>query len=83
VLVGDNEQEVFLGNQIMSRREISEQTHQLVDAEVKRVLAINPAYGDVYRVAADLAALHLDEQRPSERYEPTTPDRIRARRKET
>jgi tetratricopeptide (TPR) repeat protein len=26
------------------------------DAEVKRVLAINPAYGDVYRVAADLAA---------------------------
>ena len=26
------------------------------DAEVKRVLAINPAYGDVYRIAADLAA---------------------------
>ena len=26
------------------------------DAEVKRVLAINPAYGDIYRVAADLAA---------------------------
>jgi tetratricopeptide (TPR) repeat protein len=26
------------------------------DAEVKRVLAVNPAYGDVYRVAADLAA---------------------------
>src|SRR6185436_14825915 len=26
------------------------------DAEVKRVLTINPAYGDVYRVAADLAA---------------------------
>jgi tetratricopeptide (TPR) repeat protein len=26
------------------------------DAEVKRVLAINPAFGDVYRIAADLAA---------------------------
>ena len=26
------------------------------DAEVKRVLAINPAYGDVYRIAGDLAA---------------------------
>ena len=26
------------------------------EAEAKRVLAINPAYGDVYRVAADLAA---------------------------
>jgi cellulose synthase operon protein C len=26
------------------------------EAEVKRVLAINPAYGDVYRIAADLAA---------------------------
>ena len=38
VLVGDNEQEVFLGNQIMSRRDVSEQTHQLVDSEVKRVI---------------------------------------------
>jgi cellulose synthase operon protein C len=26
------------------------------DAEVKRVLAINPAYGEVYRIAADLSA---------------------------
>jgi len=26
------------------------------EAEVKRILAINPGYGDVYRVAADLAA---------------------------
>ncbi len=38
ILVGDTEQEVFLGNQIMSRREVSEQTAQLVDAEVKRVI---------------------------------------------
>ena len=26
------------------------------EAEVKRMLAINPAYGDVYRVAAELSA---------------------------
>ncbi len=38
VLVGDNEQEVFLGQQLMSRREVSEKTAQLVDAEVKRVI---------------------------------------------
>jgi cell division protease FtsH len=38
ILVGDNEQELFLGREIQSRREVSEQTAQLVDAEVKRVI---------------------------------------------
>ena len=38
ILVGDNEQELFLGREIQTRREISEQTAQLVDAEVKRVV---------------------------------------------
>jgi cell division protease FtsH len=42
VLVGDNEQELFLGREIQHRREVSEQTAQLVDAEVKRV--INEAF---------------------------------------
>ena len=42
ILVGDNEQELFLGREIQHRREVSEQTAQLVDAEVKRV--INEAY---------------------------------------
>lgn len=37
ILVGDNEQELFLGREIQSRREVSEQTAQTVDAEVKRV----------------------------------------------
>ena len=37
ILVGDNEQELFLGREIQSRREVSEQTAQVVDAEVKRV----------------------------------------------
>jgi cell division protease FtsH len=58
VLVGDNEQEVFLGNQIMSRREISEQTHQLVDFEVKRV--IDSAYALASRVLSEnIELLHL------------------------
>jgi cell division protease FtsH len=42
ILVGDNEHEVFLGRELQSRREVSEKTAQLVDAEVSRV--INEAY---------------------------------------
>ena len=38
ILVGDNEQEMFLGRELMSRREVSEKTAQLVDAEVSRVI---------------------------------------------
>ncbi len=38
ILVGDNEQELFLGREIQHRREVSEQTSMLVDAEVKRVI---------------------------------------------
>ena len=38
ILVGDNEQELFRGREIQSRREVSEQTAQLVDGEVKRVV---------------------------------------------
>src|SRR5262245_4992030 len=38
VLVGDNEQELFLGREIQHRREVSEQTAQKVDAEVKRII---------------------------------------------
>ncbi|MEZ4415012.1 MAG: ATP-dependent zinc metalloprotease FtsH [Gemmatimonadota bacterium] len=36
--VGDSEQEVFLGRELVQRREISESTAQLVDVEVKRIL---------------------------------------------
>jgi cell division protease FtsH len=38
VLVGDNEQELFLGREIQHRREVSEKTAQLVDSEVKRII---------------------------------------------
>jgi cell division protease FtsH len=36
--VGDSEQEVFLGRELVQRRETSERTSELVDAEVKRIL---------------------------------------------
>ena len=39
VLVGDNEQEVFLGRELQHRREVSERTAQLVDTEVARVIS--------------------------------------------
>jgi cell division protease FtsH len=38
ILVGDNEQELFLGRELQTRREVSERTAQLVDAEVSRVI---------------------------------------------
>ena len=38
VLVGDNEQELFLGRELQTRREVSERTAQLVDGEVSRVI---------------------------------------------
>jgi cell division protease FtsH len=47
VLVGDNEQEVFLGRELSHRREVSEKTAQLVDAEVSRLL------NDTYRRAKE------------------------------
>ncbi|MFW6193727.1 MAG: ATP-dependent zinc metalloprotease FtsH, partial [Gemmatimonadota bacterium] len=36
--VGDREEEVFLGRELGHRREVSEKTAELVDAEVKRIL---------------------------------------------
>jgi len=38
ILVGDNEQELFLGREIQTRREVSERTAQMVDSEVTRVI---------------------------------------------
>jgi cell division protease FtsH len=38
IQVGENEHELFLGREIQNRREVSEQTAQLVDTEVKRVI---------------------------------------------
>jgi cell division protease FtsH len=57
IQVGTNEQELFLGREIQHRREVSEQTAQLVDAEVKRV--IDQAYDRATAVISEnLELLH-------------------------
>jgi cell division protease FtsH len=38
VAVGDNEQEVFLGRELVQRRTVSEHTQRIVDEEIKRIL---------------------------------------------
>ena len=57
VLVGDNEQELFLGRELQTRREVSERTAQLVDSEVSRV--IKEAYARATGVLQEhMALLH-------------------------
>ena len=57
VLVGDNEQEIFLGRELQHRREVSERTAQLVDVEVSRVIA--EAYDRAkHALTENLALLH-------------------------
>ena len=66
ILVGDNEQEVFLGRELSSRRQVSERTAQQVDDEVSRV--INEAYNrametlTTHRVLLDTIAASLLER---------------------
>jgi cell division protease FtsH len=48
ILVGDNEQELFLGRELQTRREVSERTAQLVDSEVSR--GIKEAYSRATQV---------------------------------
>jgi cell division protease FtsH len=58
ILVGDLEHEVFLGRELGSRREVSEQTAELVDSEVKRV--IDEAFNRAKAVLTEnLQLLHL------------------------
>ncbi|HET7321503.1 MAG TPA: ATP-dependent zinc metalloprotease FtsH [Longimicrobiaceae bacterium] len=52
--IGDSEQEVFLGRDLGQRRQVSEQTAQLVDSEVKRIL------DESYRMARDILTEHSD-----------------------
>ena len=52
--VGDSEQEVFLGRELGHRREVSQQTAQLVDDEVKRFL------DEAYQQAVDTLTQNRD-----------------------
>ncbi len=54
ILVGDQEHEVFLGRELVNRREVSEKTAQLVDAEVKKVI------DDAFRRAKSVLNEHLE-----------------------
>jgi cell division protease FtsH len=54
ILVGDDEQELFLGREIQSRRHISSQTAQTVDAEISKVIR------EAYQRATDVLTENLD-----------------------
>jgi len=73
IAVGDREQEIFLGREVLQRREISDSTAQLVDEEVKRILT--NAFADAKRIlterraALDLLAVALLERETLDRDE--------------
>ena len=56
--VGDQEHEIFLGRELSQRRDVSDQTAQLVDSEVKRIL--DGAYASAERVLTENRSL-LDD----------------------
>jgi cell division protease FtsH len=54
ILVGDDEQELFLGREIQSRRHISSSTAQTVDAEISKVIR------EAYQRATDVLTENLE-----------------------
>src|SRR6266536_2752662 len=54
IAVGDREQEIFLGREVVQRREISDRTAQIVDEEVKNILT--HAYAEAARILAERRA---------------------------
>jgi cell division protease FtsH len=54
IAVGDREAEIFLGREVVQRREISERTAELVDTELKRVL------GNAFERARAILLEHRD-----------------------
>src|SRR5690606_2276468 len=55
VAYGDNQEEVFLGHSVARQQNVSEETAQLIDAEVRRL--IDEAYKEAHRILKD----HRDE----------------------
>ncbi|MBI1622332.1 ATP-dependent zinc metalloprotease FtsH [Aquamicrobium zhengzhouense] len=55
VAYGDNQEEVFLGHSVARQQNVSEETAQLIDAEVRRL--IDEAYKEARRILTD----HRDE----------------------
>jgi len=54
IAVGDREQEIFLGREVVQRREISDRTAQIVDEEVKNILT--RAYSEAARIVSERRA---------------------------
>ncbi len=54
IAVGDREAEIFLGREVVQRREVSERTAELVDTELKRLL------GEAYEHARTILTEHRD-----------------------
>src|SRR2546425_9566918 len=54
IAVGDREQEIFRGREIVQRREISDSTGELVDGEVRRILT--DAYAQATRILTERRA---------------------------
>jgi cell division protease FtsH len=55
IAVGDREAEIFLGREVVQRREVSEHTAEVVDAEVKRLL------GEAYQRARSILTKQRDQ----------------------
>src|SRR3989441_378036 len=55
IAVGDREAEIFLGREIVQRREVSEHTAELVDTELKRLL------GEAYERARGILTQHRNK----------------------
>jgi len=55
IAVGDREAEIFLGREVVQRREVSEHTAELVDTELKRLL------GEAYERARGILTQHRDQ----------------------
>jgi len=51
IAVGDREAEIFLGREVVQRREISDRTAEIVDTELKRILS--EAYERARTIIAD------------------------------
>jgi len=54
ILVGDREQQIFLGRELVQRREVSERTAEVVDGEIKRILE------EAYRRARGILESNLE-----------------------
>ncbi|HMG19358.1 MAG TPA: cell division protein FtsH, partial [Gemmatimonadales bacterium] len=71
IAVGDREQEIFLGREVVQRREISDRTAQIVDEEMRAILT--HAYSEATRIlnerraALDRLAAALLERETLER----------------